>query len=670
MIAAGIEGKWIDTFVSLFQASEVRAGESVAILSETLSRQQNVKLAELALHQIGARPFHVIIPTPRQTVDVVVRSTGSTNAMNGQEAALKALASADVVIDMTVEMLLHAPELPQILAGGARLLSVSNEHPEVFERVRYDPRWQEHVVLGMQMLDEAKTMRVTSDAGTDLTIRIENIQPVGGWGNAARPHKVGSAPGALIAFYPNARTVNGRIVLNRGDINLTFKRYIEDPVSLTIEDDYITDIDGDSLDAELMRSYFSAWGDREAFAMSHMGWGMTPGARWDSLIMYDKNDVNGAELRAFAGNFLWSSGANEAAGRHTLGHFDIPMRNCTIALDDKIVVDRGVLQAPLAYDLPSREPPAAEAPSSKKVYLGYTFDELELAGDPRALSSNWEEVFAEMQKLGSAARAADPPTTHSYAEGERGLIDVHATNLPAGAPALIFFHGGGWQLGSKEDMAFMAPVLNGAGIAYLSPNYPLAPNAPMAKITSACRDAVIWVYRNADKLGIDRNRIFVGGASAGAHLSAHLLTLDWSAYGLPKMPFKGGILLSTVYDLTPIKLQKSRAYVGLTDADVEAFSPVRHVSQMSSPLLVAWAENDPPLIGQLSDQLVEKVKAAGIPVERYVEAGKNHFDFAFTLADPSSDLSRKIVEMVQGKPVEPGTQGHAANARGNQRELA
>lgn len=349
MLPNRIEGKWIETFVNLFKASEISAGESVAILSETLSRKQNVELAELALHQIGARPFHVIIPTPRQSVDVVIRSTGATDALRGQEAALQALASADVVIDMTIEMLLHTPELPRILAGGARLLSVSNEHPEVFERIRYDPRWQARVIAGVEMLAHADVMRVTSDAGTDLTVRIDGAQPIGGWGNAAPPHNVGSAPGALIAFYPNSGTVNGRVVLNRGDINLTFKRYLENPVSLTVKDDYITEIEGDSIDAELMRSYFSAWGDREAYAISHLGWGMTPGARWDSLIMYDRADVNGAELRAFAGNFLLSTGANEAAGRHTLGHFDIPMRGCTITLDNRTVVDRGVLQPPLAY---------------------------------------------------------------------------------------------------------------------------------------------------------------------------------------------------------------------------------------------------------------------------------------------------------------------------------
>jgi 2,5-dihydroxypyridine 5,6-dioxygenase len=75
---------------------------------------------------------------------------------------------------------------------------------------------------------------------------------------------------------------------------------------------------------------------------------MNPRARWDALVMYDRRDVNGTEQRAFAGNFLYSTGANEVAGRYTLGHYDLPFRNCTVGLDDTIVLERGVLQGELA----------------------------------------------------------------------------------------------------------------------------------------------------------------------------------------------------------------------------------------------------------------------------------------------------------------------------------
>jgi len=59
------------------------------------------------------------------------------------------------------------------------------------------------------------------------------------------------------------------------------------------------------------------------------------------MALYDKRDFNGTELRAFAGNFLYSTGANEVAGRYTLGHFDLPMRHCTVVLDGATVVDHG-----------------------------------------------------------------------------------------------------------------------------------------------------------------------------------------------------------------------------------------------------------------------------------------------------------------------------------------
>jgi 2,5-dihydroxypyridine 5,6-dioxygenase len=75
---------------------------------------------------------------------------------------------------------------------------------------------------------------------------------------------------------------------------------------------------------------------------------MNPMARWESMVMYDRRDINGSELRAFAGNFLYSTGANEHAGRFTRGHFDLPLRRCTISLDNQVIVEDGVLQGALA----------------------------------------------------------------------------------------------------------------------------------------------------------------------------------------------------------------------------------------------------------------------------------------------------------------------------------
>jgi 2,5-dihydroxypyridine 5,6-dioxygenase len=345
MTADRLEGKWIDLFAEVFARCKVAPGDACAVLSETQSRRLNVQLAELALHKLGARPFHVVVLTPRQQAPVPIRSTGASVALQGLGPALQALSASTFVADCTLEGLMHAAELPAILKGGTRVLYISNEHPEVLERLAPSSDDEQRVRAAMRQLRDARQMKVSSPAGTALTIRVEGARVGGVWGYTEKPGTLSHWPGGLCLCFPRSDSVNGTLVMAPGDLNLTFKRYAESAVRLLIENDYVTRIEGDSLDAELMREYFAAWGDREAYAVSHVGWGMNPRARWDALVMYDRADVNGTEQRAFAGNFLYSTGANEVAGRHTLGHFDLPFRHCTVELDGKTVVRDGKLVA-------------------------------------------------------------------------------------------------------------------------------------------------------------------------------------------------------------------------------------------------------------------------------------------------------------------------------------
>jgi 2,5-dihydroxypyridine 5,6-dioxygenase len=343
MLTDRIEAKWIDAFVRVFELCKVQPGELCAILSETQSRPLNVHLAELALARLGAVVCHVVVPTQPQDAPVPVRSTGASTALTGQRAAIEALKAAGLVVDLTVEGLLHARELPQVLSGGARVMMISNEHPDALERLVPDPAMEPRVKAAVKRVRGASTMRVVSAAGTDLTVDVREAASVGVWGWSDRPKMVAHWPAGLVVSFPKSGSVNGTLVLDAGDVNLTFKRYLEHPVRLTIEADYVIRIEGEGTDAELMRRYFAAWGDREAYATSHVGWGLNEAARYEALAMYDQRDTNGTELRAFAGNFLFSTGANEFANRYTKGHFDIPVRNCTITLDGESVVEEGRL---------------------------------------------------------------------------------------------------------------------------------------------------------------------------------------------------------------------------------------------------------------------------------------------------------------------------------------
>ena len=348
MLNDRIEAKWIKAFARVFELCGATSDRSVALVSETQSRELNVHLAELALQGLGTKPYFLKLPTLPQTASVPIRSTGATMVLQNQENLVRLLKDTSLIVDCTLEGMLHAPELPEILSGGARVIMVSNEHPEALERCLPQSGLEEKVRKAVKKARQSRLMQVTSEAGTDLSIDLTDTPALGNWGYTTKPGTVAHWPGGLVLSFPRKNTVNGVLVMDAGDINLTFKRYLEKPVVLTIENDYVVSIEGKGTDAELFRRYFAAWSDPEAYAVSHVGWGMNHGARYEALAMYDQRDTNGTELRAFAGNFLYSTGANEFAGRHTEGHFDLPLRGCTIRLDDEVIVSQGELQGDLA----------------------------------------------------------------------------------------------------------------------------------------------------------------------------------------------------------------------------------------------------------------------------------------------------------------------------------
>jgi len=348
MLQEVAEGKWVASFRRALALNGISNGVSVAIVAESQSRPVLMQLCSLALYELGAEYSTIVLPTPAQTAPVPVKSTGASNAIQGIRHVVEALKLVDVIVDVTVEGLLHAEEWPEIEEAGTRLFVVCNEHPEILERTEPRAELGAKVQLGIDMLRAASEMTVSSKAGTDLTINVKDAPCGGTPGFTTNPGGVAHWPGGLCLCFPGEGTVNGRIVMAPGDMNLTFKDYLRDPIDLKIENDFITAIEGDNVDADLFREYLAAWDDPVAYGMSHVGWGMNPHARWESMALYDKGDVQATEFRAWAGNFLWSCGSNQYANRFTLGHFDLPMRRCTIALDGKPVVIEGKLQGELA----------------------------------------------------------------------------------------------------------------------------------------------------------------------------------------------------------------------------------------------------------------------------------------------------------------------------------
>ncbi|MDB2390157.1 peptidase M29 [Alphaproteobacteria bacterium] len=338
-----IQKSWLNAFVSLFTMCKASIDEQIIILIESHSRQVNIMLTELALQELKL-PFEIVrTETKPAKCAPIVRSTGASNALDGEQHIVEALCKADFIIDLTVEGLMHARSTSEILKSGARIMTISNEHPEILARLPLDPALKDAVKNAVSACRNASAMHVTSTSGTDLHVTMANTVTVGVWGWTDRPGTLAHWPGGLVVSFPHSSSTNGILAFKPGDINLTFKRYFDSDVRFHINDDFVTKIEGTGTDARLMRHYLAGFDDPLAYATSHVGWGLNPHARYEALTMYDKDDLNGTELRALAGNFLFSTGANEFAGRYTEGHFDLPMMDCTITLDGHKVVDEGVI---------------------------------------------------------------------------------------------------------------------------------------------------------------------------------------------------------------------------------------------------------------------------------------------------------------------------------------
>jgi len=333
-------------FQEELQLCNLQPGEVLAVVSESGTRPEYIEASLGAAQALGARVFHVALPkTHRQDVPFAYREQAGSNRRSGLATAVRALKEADLVIDLTVEGLIHAPERSEILSRRARMLTII-EPPDILHRCFPRPDLRRRVERAAQLLEQSRTMRVRSEAGTDLTMTVAGVPIITQYGYTDQPQRWDHWPSGLVAAYPIEGSTNGTVVLDVGDIVFPFKRYIQSPVQFIVREGFIAEIRGNGLDADLLRDYFASWRDREAYATSHMGWGLDETARWNALALYDKSEIIGVEPRSFYGNFMFSTGPNRYANRFTQCHLDMPMRHCTVHLDDQPVIERGEIIHP------------------------------------------------------------------------------------------------------------------------------------------------------------------------------------------------------------------------------------------------------------------------------------------------------------------------------------
>jgi arylformamidase len=157
------------------------------------------------------------------------------------------------------------------------------------------------------------------------------------------------------------------------------------------------------------------------------------------------------------------------------------------------------------------------------------------------------------------------------------------------------------------------------------------------------RRAIGWVYRNADKFGGDRDRLYLISHSSGSHLAGCAVTHDWSKDGLPRDILKGATLSSGMYDLKPVRLSKRSKYVKFTDVMEQELSAIRHLDKLVTPLNISYGTYETPEFQRQARDFAAAVKAAGKPVELLVGEAYNHFEMLETLANPYGLLGRAVL---------------------------
>ena len=277
--------------------------------------------------------------------------------------------------------------------------------------------------------------------------------------------------------------------------------------------------------------------------------------------------------------------------------------------------------------------------------------------DQKALDDAYDQtVYAPNQPLVAARRKAAsqsvlkrfPPERFSYGSSEIEKLDVFKTTRP-NAPVMVFIHGGAWRNGTAQDFAFQAELYVNAGVNLVIVDFAQVQDTggnllPMAQ---QVRSAVAWVYKNAARFGADANRLYVSGHSSGAHLAGCALVTDWQKdFGLPANFIKGGLLVSGMYDLKPVRMSKRSEYVNFTDEIEEVLSSQRHLDKLNAPIIVAYGTVETPEFQRQSRDFAAAVKAAGKPVELIVGEGFNHFEMQETLGNPYGIAGRAALKLM------------------------
>lgn len=273
----------ISAWKQVLTLSKLEPGQTVTILTGAATHPQTLECALIATQAMGAIVNRLDLP-PVNGEKAHSRDSLAylgTTPLTGNPAAIAALTASDLVLDLMT--LLFSPEQHAILSTGTKIL-LAVEPPEVLVRLVPTDADRTRVTTAAARIEKAKEMSIISAAGTNLRCKIGEFPVISEYGFVDEPGRWDHWPSGFALTFPDEGATNGTIVIDKGDILLPQKRYCDERIVLTVENGYATKIEG-GIDAELLNDYMAAFDDPEAFAISHIGWGLQSRARVDTRFV-------------------------------------------------------------------------------------------------------------------------------------------------------------------------------------------------------------------------------------------------------------------------------------------------------------------------------------------------------------------------------------------------
>ncbi|MDC0033124.1 alpha/beta hydrolase [Alphaproteobacteria bacterium] len=275
-----------------------------------------------------------------------------------------------------------------------------------------------------------------------------------------------------------------------------------------------------------------------------------------------------------------------------------------------------------------------------KIYLDYTQEELDRQYEHRSIVPDSDDFIVRNETESAKIRAAaNGKFDVAYGSDLDQLLDIYPARGGELSPVVVFFHGGRWSRGDKTSNIESLATYNAAGVHFVSVGFTLIPNIDIDGLVGQCRDAIAWLWHNARTFGGDPHRLFVMGKSSGGHLGGMMVVTNWERErGVPADVIKGGLLVSGMYDLEPVRLSFRNGFLGLDLDAAMRNSAIHHIPDNGCPLIIGYGSLETDEFQRQSKTFAAAWLERGYTCQLVEMEGRHHFSIDVDLNDPNGNL--------------------------------